>query len=97
MGSGLSAVSKKVDLNGKGLKDLAEVKNLSALRTVTGLDMIDLTKNKLATISEPVVAEIKASTMLVENLTKLILKKNRFTEFPPILFSLRPFSNLVKA
>lgn len=88
MGSGFSASSKKVDLNGKGVKDLKEVKNVQLLKETTSLEIIDLTKNKIESIPQFLRDDIATSPLLIENVVQLILKKNRLPEVPEPIFLL---------
>jgi len=88
MGSNQSTVSK-LDLSGKGLKDLEhDLKHPRLLPSFSRLVTINLSKNKLEKIPAFIITDLQKVPLIVEQLTTLNLSKNRFTEIPEAVFTL---------
>lgn len=93
MGSHYSTSAKGLILSGKSLKDLEDVKGVSAaaFSSLPGpLERIDLSKNKLSELNAKTVSALLTSSILLENITVLCFKKNRLAEFPQAILHLRP-------
>jgi Leucine-rich repeat (LRR) protein len=96
MGSNQSNLATKVDLKGKGIKNLEEdLKQPHMLPNFTKLQEISLAKNKIGNIPNSFSQDIIKAPQVAENLLILDLHKNRLTEVPDAVYHLStPFSRL---
>ena len=89
MGATQSNLATKVDLKGKGIKNLEEdLKQPHMLGNFTKLQEICLAKNKISAIPNSYCQELLKAPQVAENLIKLDLHKNRLTEMPEPLYML---------
>jgi len=89
MGSNQSSLALKLDLSGKGIKDLdKDVKQPHILPTMPKLQEINLSKNKLAVIPDVIVKDMEKSPKVLEFLQVLNLSRNKFTEIPDAVWLL---------
>jgi len=91
MGSNQSSLALKVDLSGKGLKDLEkDLKQPHMLPTFPKLELISLKSNKLTNIPDSIYADIQKSPKVVEFLSVLNLAKNKFETIPDAVWLCGP-------
>jgi len=89
MGSSQSSLALKVDLSGKGIKDLEkDLKQPHMLPTFPKLETINLSKNKITGIPDSIVADLAKSPKVIEHLQVLNLAKNKLTGIPDAIWLL---------
>lgn len=87
MGSSQSNLAIKLDLSGRGIKDLeTDVKQPHMLPTFTKLQTISLKNNKLTGIPASIVNDLHKSPLVIEHLATLSLSKNRLPEVPDCIY-----------
>lgn len=87
MGKGQSRDAKKVNLSGKGYKNLEKDPAVPGLlKTVLALEAIDVSKNKFTTIPPSILSDIAANQALQNTLTYLDLSKNKLEYLPDEMF-----------
>lgn len=95
MGSNQSTLALKLDLSGKGMKDLlTETKQPHILTAMPKLEHLNLSKNKLSSIPPEIAKDVEKAPKVIEYLQVLNLSKNKFTAIPDCVFLLGPLSFL---
>lgn len=89
MGGSQSTLALKLDVSGKGIKDLlTDVKQPHILTAMPKLESLNLSKNKITAIPESISKDVERSPKVIEYLQILSLSKNKLTAVPDCVFLL---------
>ncbi len=97
MGTSQSSLALKVDVSGKGIKDLEkDLKQPRMLPTFPKLEHINLSKNKITAVPEVIENDLSRSPKVIEYLQVLNFSKNKLTAIPDAVWLLGSFSLLFR-
>lgn len=86
MGKTQSIDAKKVNVSGKGIKNIEKDSNSYLLKNVKNLESIDASKNKITSIPASVLEYLTTNQALQNSLTHVDLSKNKLTNLPQEMF-----------
>jgi hypothetical protein len=89
MGSSQSSLALKIDISGKGVKDIEkDLKQPHMLPAFPKLEQINLSKNKITSVPDSIFADIQKSPKVIEHLQVLNFSKNKLATIPDAIWLL---------